>query len=146
MEEEAYPALDELTSQISTLNLERVRQIKNRLVALSGRVQKVNNYQTQIFLRNFSYETVSFTKKDYKKSCIEQVADQLEHLLDDDNDMAEMYLTQKLDANLMDQASVKEAYNSAFEEDIYQRCNNSSFREYSYVMHINYMRHAHNLF
>ncbi|CAL5214653.1 unnamed protein product [Lathyrus oleraceus] len=88
LEEEAYPALDELTSQISTLNLERVRQIKNRLVVLSGRVQKV--------------------------------ADQLEHLLDDDNDMAEMYLTQKLDANLMDQASVKEAYNSAFEEDIYQ--------------------------
>lgn len=42
LEEEAYPALDELTSHISTLNLERVRQIKNRLVALSGRVQKVN--------------------------------------------------------------------------------------------------------
>lgn len=44
LEEEAYPALDELTSQISTLNLERVRQIKSRLVALSGRVQKVNNH------------------------------------------------------------------------------------------------------
>ncbi|KAK7358767.1 hypothetical protein VNO77_00706 [Canavalia gladiata] len=71
LEEEAYPALDELTSQLSTLNLERVRQIKSRLVALSGRVQKV--------------------------------ADELEHLLDDDNDMAEMYLTQKLNAQLLDQ-------------------------------------------
>lgn len=42
LEQEAYPALDELTSKISTLNLERVRQIKSRLVAISGRVQKVN--------------------------------------------------------------------------------------------------------
>jgi len=41
LEKEAYPALDELTSKISTLNLERVRQIKSRLVAISGRVQKV---------------------------------------------------------------------------------------------------------
>jgi magnesium transporter len=43
LEQEAYPALDELTSKISTLNLERVRQIKSRLVAISGRVQKVLN-------------------------------------------------------------------------------------------------------
>lgn len=41
LEREAYPALDELTSKLSTLNLERVRQIKSRLVAISGRVQKV---------------------------------------------------------------------------------------------------------
>ncbi|XP_020586146.1 magnesium transporter MRS2-F-like [Phalaenopsis equestris] len=64
LEHEAYPALDELTSKISTLNLERVRQIKSRLVAISGRVQKLR--------------------------------DELEHLLDDDMDMAEMYLTEKL--------------------------------------------------
>ncbi|XP_020701588.1 magnesium transporter MRS2-F-like isoform X1 [Dendrobium catenatum] len=64
LEQEAYPALDELTSKISTLNLERVRQIKSRLVAISGRVQKVR--------------------------------DELEHLLDDDMDMAEMYLSEKL--------------------------------------------------
>lgn len=63
LEQEAYPALDELTSKISTLNLERVRQIKSRLVAISGRVQKVRN--------------------------------ELEHLLDDDMDMAEMYLSEK---------------------------------------------------
>lgn len=64
LEQEAYPALDELTSKISTLNLERVRQIKSRLVTISGRVQKVR--------------------------------DELEQLLDDDGDMAEMYLTDKL--------------------------------------------------
>ncbi|KAM7264231.1 hypothetical protein ACFE04_001914 [Oxalis oulophora] len=64
LEQEAHPALDKLTSKISTLNLERVRQIKSRLVAITGRVQKVR--------------------------------DELEHLLDDDDDMAEMYLTEKL--------------------------------------------------
>ncbi|EPS69517.1 hypothetical protein M569_05248, partial [Genlisea aurea] len=64
LELEAHPALDKLTSQISTLNLERVRQIKSRLVAITGRVQKVR--------------------------------DELEHLLDDDQDMADMYLTDKL--------------------------------------------------
>ncbi|KAJ7518531.1 hypothetical protein O6H91_21G073000 [Diphasiastrum complanatum] len=63
LEQQAYPALDELTSKISTLNLERVRQIKSRLVAISGRVQKVR--------------------------------DEIEQLLDDDEDMAEMYLTAK---------------------------------------------------
>ncbi|KAL1125547.1 hypothetical protein V6Z11_A13G050700 [Gossypium hirsutum] len=63
LEQEAHPALDRLTSKISTLNLERVRQIKSRLVALTGRVQKVR--------------------------------DELENLLDDDDDMAEMYLTEK---------------------------------------------------
>ncbi|KAJ8447748.1 hypothetical protein Cgig2_015111 [Carnegiea gigantea] len=64
LEKEAYPALDELTSHISTLNLERVRQIKSRLIVISSRVQRVR--------------------------------DELEHLLDDDNDMAEMYLAEKL--------------------------------------------------
>ncbi|PWA73720.1 magnesium transporter MRS2-D [Artemisia annua] len=64
LETEAHPALDKLTTKISALNLERVRQIKSRLVAISGRVQKVR--------------------------------DELEHLLDDDGDMAEMYLTDKL--------------------------------------------------
>uniref|UniRef100_A0A2P2IZU2 Magnesium transporter n=1 Tax=Rhizophora mucronata TaxID=61149 RepID=A0A2P2IZU2_RHIMU len=79
LEKEAYPALDELTSKISTLNLERVRQIKSRLVAISGRVQKVR--------------------------------DELEHLLDDDNDMAEMYLTEK-----MEQTSAREEdFNTEFE-------------------------------
>ncbi|CAN7041823.1 magnesium transporter MRS2-10 [Brassica rapa] len=63
LEIEAYPLLDELTSKISTLNLERVRRLKSRLVALTRRVQKVR--------------------------------DEIEQLMDDDGDMAEMYLTEK---------------------------------------------------
>ncbi|XP_066326732.1 putative magnesium transporter MRS2-D isoform X2 [Miscanthus floridulus] len=63
LEKEAYPALDALTSRISTLNLEHVRQIKSRLVAISGGVHKVR--------------------------------DELEHLLDDDDDMAAMHLSEK---------------------------------------------------
>ncbi|CAN0923200.1 Magnesium transporter MRS2-3 [Linum grandiflorum] len=77
LEQEAHPALDKLTSKISTLNLERVRQIKSRLVAITGRVQKVR--------------------------------DELEHLLDDDEDMAEMYLTEKL-------ASVENSTASSFSD------------------------------
>ncbi|XP_030472539.1 magnesium transporter MRS2-3 [Syzygium oleosum] len=73
LEQEAHPALDKLTSKISTLNLERVRQIKSRLVAITGRVQKVR--------------------------------DELEHLLDDDEDMAEMYLTDKLVQQLLESSS-----------------------------------------
>ncbi|PWA66406.1 magnesium transporter 4 [Artemisia annua] len=73
LEQEAHPALDKLTSKISTLNLERVRQIKSRLVAITGRVQKVR--------------------------------DELEQLLDDDGDMAEMYLTDKLEQQLDDSSS-----------------------------------------
>lgn len=60
---EAYPLLDELTSKISTINLELVRKLKSRLVALTRRVQKVR--------------------------------DEIEQLMDDDGDMAEMYLTEK---------------------------------------------------
>lgn len=74
LEQEAHPALDKLTSKISTLNLERVRQIKSRLVAITGRVQKVR--------------------------------DELEHLLDDDEDMAEMYLTDKMIQQHLENSSV----------------------------------------
>lgn len=63
LEVEAYPVLDELTSKISTLNLERVRRLKSRLVTLTRRVQKVR--------------------------------DEIEQLMDDDGDMAEMYLSEK---------------------------------------------------
>ncbi|KAL8116491.1 hypothetical protein AgCh_022851 [Apium graveolens] len=48
LEQEAHPALDKLTSKISTLNLERVRQIKSRLVAITGRVQKVRDELEQL--------------------------------------------------------------------------------------------------
>ncbi|KAI3801096.1 hypothetical protein L1987_29198 [Smallanthus sonchifolius] len=73
LEQEAHPALDKLTSKISTLNLEHVRQIKSRLVAITGRVHKVR--------------------------------DELEQLLDDDGDMAEMYLTLKLEQHLHNSSS-----------------------------------------
>lgn len=42
LEVEVYPVLDELTTKISTLNLEHVRRLKSRLVALTRRVQKVS--------------------------------------------------------------------------------------------------------
>eukprot|EP00250_Pteridium_aquilinum_P021682 c25195_g5_i1 orf=347-1726(-) len=74
LEVEAYPVLDELTSKISTLNLERVRRLKSRLVALTRRVQKVR--------------------------------DEIEQLMDDDGDMAEMYLSEKQER--MDNAFYKD--------------------------------------
>ncbi|TVU15353.1 hypothetical protein EJB05_38871, partial [Eragrostis curvula] len=73
LEAEAYPLLDELTTKISTLNLERARRLKSKLVALTRRVQKVR--------------------------------DEIEQLMDDDGDMAEMYLTEKkmrMEATLLD--------------------------------------------
>ncbi|KAK3142598.1 hypothetical protein QOZ80_4BG0348740 [Eleusine coracana subsp. coracana] len=73
LEKEAYPALDQLSSNVSTLNLERLRQTKSRLVATTGRVQKVR--------------------------------DELEHLLDDDKDMAAMHLTEKLVYQAADRSS-----------------------------------------
>lgn len=63
LELDIYPVLDELTSSISTQNLERVRRFKGHLLALTQRVQKV--------------------------------CDEIEHLMNDDGDMAEMYLTEK---------------------------------------------------
>ncbi|KAF9621151.1 hypothetical protein IFM89_016645 [Coptis chinensis] len=89
LEQEAHPALDKLTSKISTLNLERVRQIKSRLVAITGRVQKVGTV---------------FVDSDLSPICY-QVRDELEHLLDDDEDMAEMYLTDKMLLQRLDESS-----------------------------------------
>ncbi|KAL5100890.1 hypothetical protein RYX36_005217 [Vicia faba] len=85
LEQEAHPALDKLTSKISTLNLERVRQIKSRLVAITGRVQKVR--------------------------------DELEHLLDDDEDMAEMYLTEKILQQQLEQTSSEEDIDAHDDDD-----------------------------
>lgn len=65
LETAAYPALDELTSKISSRNLDRVRKLKSAMTRLSSRVQKVR--------------------------------DELEQLLDDDDDMAELYLSRKSD-------------------------------------------------
>ncbi|XP_015868263.3 magnesium transporter MRS2-I isoform X1 [Ziziphus jujuba] len=64
LESDAYPALDELTSKISSRNLDRVRKLKSAMTRLTNRVQKVR--------------------------------DELEQLLDDDDDMADLYLSRKL--------------------------------------------------
>ncbi|XP_059433188.1 magnesium transporter MRS2-I-like isoform X1 [Corylus avellana] len=64
LESDVYPALDELTSKISSLNLDRVRKLKSSMTRLTNRVQKVR--------------------------------DELEQLLDDDDDMADLYLSRKL--------------------------------------------------
>ncbi|KAK4797945.1 hypothetical protein SAY86_030271 [Trapa natans] len=64
LESAAYPALDELTSKISSRNLDRVRKLKSAMTRLTARVQKVR--------------------------------DELEQLLDDDDDMADLYLSRKL--------------------------------------------------
>lgn len=64
LETAAYPALDELTSKISSRNLDRVRKLKSAMTRLTNRVQKVR--------------------------------DELEQLLDDDDDMADLYLSRKI--------------------------------------------------
>ncbi|XP_014495127.1 magnesium transporter MRS2-I isoform X2 [Vigna radiata var. radiata] len=63
LETAAYPALDELTSKISSRNLDRVRKLKCAMTRLTSRVQKIR--------------------------------DELENLLDDDDDMADLYLSRK---------------------------------------------------
>ncbi|XP_073142543.1 magnesium transporter MRS2-I-like isoform X2 [Henckelia pumila] len=63
LEAAAYPALDELTTQISSRNLDRVRKMKSSMTRLTSRVQKVR--------------------------------DEIEQLLDDDDDMADLYLSRK---------------------------------------------------
>ncbi|KAL8486554.1 hypothetical protein ACS0TY_022834 [Phlomoides rotata] len=64
LETAVYPALDMLTSKISSRNLDRVRKLKSQMTRLTARVQKVR--------------------------------DELEQLLDDDDDMADLYLSRKL--------------------------------------------------
>ncbi|XP_028792204.1 magnesium transporter MRS2-I isoform X2 [Neltuma alba] len=64
LETDTYPALDELTSKISSRNLDRVRKLKSAMTRLTNRVQKIR--------------------------------DELENLLDDDDDMADLYLSRKM--------------------------------------------------
>ncbi|KAH7834398.1 hypothetical protein Vadar_015561 [Vaccinium darrowii] len=63
LERDAYPVLDELARNVSTINLEHVRSLKSNLTRLLARVQKVR--------------------------------DEIEHLLDDNEDMAHLYLTRR---------------------------------------------------
>lgn len=64
LETAAYPALDELTSKISSRNLDKVRKLKSAMTRLTNRVHKIR--------------------------------EELENLLDDDDDMAELYLSRKM--------------------------------------------------
>lgn len=63
LERDAYPMIDELARNVSTKNLEHVRNLKSNLTRLLAQVQKVR--------------------------------DEIEHLLDDNEDMAQLYLTRK---------------------------------------------------
>ena len=47
MEKRAYKALDELTININTKSLEKVRQIKSELVHITRRVQRVSFHFAQ---------------------------------------------------------------------------------------------------
>ncbi|KAA8532897.1 hypothetical protein F0562_032986 [Nyssa sinensis] len=93
LEMEIYPVLDELTSSISTLNLERVRRFKGHLLALTQRVQKVKIikllFQPICILSYCLFPPLLVFRLNF------QVCDEIEHLMDDDGDMAEMYLTEK---------------------------------------------------
>ncbi|KAI4349444.1 hypothetical protein L6164_010031 [Bauhinia variegata] len=77
LETASYPALDELTSKISSRNLDRVRKLKSAMTRLTNRVQKIR--------------------------------DELEQLLDDDDDMADLYLSRKLVASSSSSGSGSDA-------------------------------------
>ncbi|KAM3403143.1 hypothetical protein ACQJBY_006730 [Aegilops geniculata] len=77
LEKRAIPVLDELTKNVSTKNLERVRSLKSDLTRLLARVQKVR--------------------------------DEIEHLLDDNEDMAHLYLTRKQAQNQQVEAMMTSA-------------------------------------
>ncbi|KAI9119070.1 hypothetical protein K1719_009745 [Acacia pycnantha] len=64
LETATYPALDDLTSKISSRNLDKVRRLKSAMTRLTNKVQKIR--------------------------------DELENLLDDDDDMADLYLSRKM--------------------------------------------------
>ncbi|KAG0458373.1 hypothetical protein HPP92_023530 [Vanilla planifolia] len=63
LETAAYPALDELTTKVSSRNMDKVRKLKGAMTRLTGRVQKIR--------------------------------DELEQLLDNEDDMADLYLSRK---------------------------------------------------
>ncbi|XP_038713039.1 magnesium transporter MRS2-1-like isoform X1 [Tripterygium wilfordii] len=58
-----YPSLDELTSKITSLNLEIVRRLKSRLVALTSRVQKVRDEIEQLMDDDGDMDEMYLTRK-----------------------------------------------------------------------------------
>ncbi|KAG6516479.1 hypothetical protein ZIOFF_026944 [Zingiber officinale] len=94
LEIEVYPVLEELASSVSTANLEHVRRLKSQLLALTHRVQKV--LETFFYLDNFGLPSEfysSFELFPLLECCTG--ASIAKQLMDDDGDMAEMYLTEK---------------------------------------------------
>eukprot|EP00850_Spirogloea_muscicola_P001669 SM000006S19434 [mRNA] locus=s6:695391:697198:+ [translate_table: standard] len=89
---DAYPALDELTVKVTTNNLERVRNVKSRMTDLIARVQKRAALHCRLCFHR-RYRLLGFALT----GCTSwlQIRDEIEQLLDDDEDMADMYLTRR---------------------------------------------------
>ncbi|KAI5315857.1 PREDICTED: magnesium transporter [Prunus dulcis] len=96
LETDAYPALDELTSKISSRNLDRVRKLKSAMTRLTNRVQK------QLMGLHVNLDCSVHLEPPYSihiwsdAGDLFHVRDELEQLLDDDDDMADLYLSRKL--------------------------------------------------
>ncbi|KAF7800864.1 magnesium transporter MRS2-4 [Senna tora] len=114
LERGAYPVLDELARNVSTKNLQNVRSLKSNLTRLLARVQKfpiLKLPRRQMWkLRD---EALTFGKTNVPKYIILieecmvslfQVRDELEHLLDDNENMAQLYLTRKWVQNQQSEA------------------------------------------
>ncbi|KAK8316593.1 hypothetical protein V6Z12_A13G052800 [Gossypium hirsutum] len=102
LEQEAHPALDRLTSKISTLNLERVRQIKSRLVALTGRVQKVRDELENLLDDDDDMAEMYLTEKQIVENSSTSSMNQRDDLDDDDDDEAEALLTTSYEGDVKD--------------------------------------------
>ncbi|KAL0376715.1 UNVERIFIED_CONTAM: Magnesium transporter MRS2-I [Sesamum calycinum] len=93
LESAVYPALDMLTSKISSRNLDRVRKLKSQMTSkapFSSAVFALSPATTP-YMISFLQFTAFITD-------ITDVRDELEQLLDDDDDMADLYLSRKLAA------------------------------------------------
>jgi len=85
--------LDYCNLQISSRNLDRVRKLKSAMTRLTARVQKVSQVFLLSLWKNFTY--IPFSSSITNSWYLEQVRDELEQLLDDDDDMADLYLSRK---------------------------------------------------
>ncbi|KAJ0078189.1 hypothetical protein Patl1_36693 [Pistacia atlantica] len=105
LERDAYPVLDELARNVSTKNLEHVRSLKSNLTRLLARVQKVfDEFYSLASPGSYSSllctsPVVMYGRKSFYCCLMVKfmvgVRDEIEHLLDDNEDMAQLYLTRK---------------------------------------------------
>ncbi|KAI4375583.1 hypothetical protein MLD38_013437 [Melastoma candidum] len=72
MEVEAYPALDKLTSKVTTKTLDRVRQIKSRLAALRARVKQVRDLIEHLLEHYDAMADMYLTKKSLMRETQEE--------------------------------------------------------------------------